>query len=135
MKNIGKIALNRAHGRWKSSVDEDEPSDEEYEFGVNALSYFIRGYFFPLEIARIVVLQSDNYGERTLAVYILESSGFNDGFIEACQFWLRMPEWESWRILIKVRWANSTDLTVYHDTVFLDSSRMEAREVFQRIRG
>jgi len=115
------------------SADEAEPSDDEFESACSALDYFLRGFVMPEKWSDLFAVQSDNYGERTLAVYVLKPTVFQKEFLEACQAWLRMPEWEGWRVLFKCSWKNSDDITTYSDTLFRNQERATIGEVLQQM--
>jgi hypothetical protein len=135
MNNVGKIPLQRGTRRWKFDVGDLEPSEEEYELAVSGLTYFLRGVYYPEHIQKMVVVQSDNYGERTLAVYVYERKAAKKDIIGACQHWLKMSEWEGWRILIKIAWDNDVDLLVYTDHVFWNEDVIGGTECANKLIG
>ncbi len=111
------------------SVDDLELSDEEHELATGALTYFLRGALIPLHDSNMLSVQSDNYGERTAAIYVLNPEVFTNHFVSICQAWLRMPEFVSWRILFKCAWKNPIDVTLYPDAVFWNRKRSDFEEV------
>src|SRR5215217_6306349 len=105
--NVGKIPVRRTREHWRMLADDSEPSDEEFECAASALTYFLRGALLPVRDSSMLSVQSDNYGERTIAVYVLVSGAFTEDFIVLCQSWLRMPEFVGWRLLFKCAWQNA----------------------------